>query len=203
MEFNGKTLTAFGEFGDAGEPHVNNKNNPHNVTCEQIGAVDIDALASLQSDLESQIEDVRGLAESADYHTADKNNPHGVTCEQIGAATKEDVEGTKAIIVTVQDNVTSHTSQQIFEAVTSGRAVYLKMWSGTYIGLSWCTADEVLFEASQVYTLAGADGATYSGQNFRLYIIRGNKVYPNSVKVPNQDYIDAQIAHFLNLTQEG
>ena len=50
------------------DAHVTDKNNPHGVTLEQLGA----APAS---------------------HATDKNNPHGVTAEQIGAAKAADLGG--------------------------------------------------------------------------------------------------------------
>ena len=57
--------------------HINDKNNPHNVTTEQIGA----APAS---------------------HIEDKNNPHGVTAEQIGAVTCHQV--VTGDIITMNDS---------------------------------------------------------------------------------------------------
>jgi hypothetical protein len=114
-----------------------------------------------------------------------------------------DVEKTTALLVTVEGNTPSHTSQQIFEAVLAGRAVYLKLWAGTYIALSWATEEEAYFEASQISSITGADGKSYAAQNFRLYKIAGDKYTSNSSKVVNQNYVDAQIAHFLNQTQEG
>lgn len=63
---------------DAAAAHANNKNNPHGVTAEQVGAATTEQLSA---------------------HANNKNNPHGVTAEQIGAAPKEhthsidDIEG--------------------------------------------------------------------------------------------------------------
>lgn len=199
-------LTAFDEFlstqieetnylYDDFSAHKKDKNNPHGVTCDQIGAVPEDVYAEHQFSLISNIDDANG---KINVHLVDENNPHYVTCEQIGAAAKEDVEATKALIVTVSGTTPSHTSQEIFNAVLSGRAVYLKMWSGTYMALSWTTADEAIFEASVLNTITGADGETYGVQNFRLYRVVGDKLNTNSAKVPEQAYVDAQIQYYLN-----
>lgn len=179
--------------------------NPHGVTCEQIGAADkkmfetfMNSMESNSADLDLRVLETELICESSNYHLASRNNPHGVTCEQIGAATKEDVEATKAIIVTVSEGTPSHTNEQIFNTVVNGGAVYLKMWSGTYIRLSWCTSTEALFEASLINAVTGADGNAYPVQNFRTYRIVNDKYLANSAIVPSQAYVDAMIQHYLN-----
>ena len=53
------------------DAHLVDKNNPHQVTAEQVGADASGSAAAVQTKL--------------DTHTANKNNPHKVTAEQIGA----------------------------------------------------------------------------------------------------------------------
>ena len=53
------------------DAHLVDRNNPHQVTAEQIGADASGSAAAVQTKL--------------DAHTANKNNPHQVTAEQIGA----------------------------------------------------------------------------------------------------------------------
>ena len=53
------------------DAHLVDKNNPHQVTAEQVGADASGSAAAVQAKL--------------DTHTANKNNPHQVTAEQIGA----------------------------------------------------------------------------------------------------------------------
>ena len=53
------------------DAHLVDKNNPHQVTAEQVGADAKGSAAAVQTKL--------------DTHTADRNNPHQVTAEQIGA----------------------------------------------------------------------------------------------------------------------
>ena len=51
--------------------HIDDKNNPHGVTAEQVGADPKGSAAAVQDSLNT--------------HTANKKNPHGVTAEQVGA----------------------------------------------------------------------------------------------------------------------
>ena len=53
------------------DAHLVDKNNPHQVTAEQVGADASGSAAAVQTKL--------------DTHTANRNNPHQVTAEQIGA----------------------------------------------------------------------------------------------------------------------
>ena len=67
------------------DSHLVDKNNPHQVTAEQIGADASGSAAAVQTKL--------------DTHTANKNNPHQVTAEQIGA----DASGSAAAVQTKLD----------------------------------------------------------------------------------------------------
>ena len=67
------------------DAHLVNKNNPHQVTAEQVGADASGSAAAVQTKL--------------DTHTANKNNPHQVTAEQIGA----DASGSAAAVQTKLD----------------------------------------------------------------------------------------------------
>lgn len=51
--------------------HINNKNNPHSVTAEQVGADPSGSAEAVQTNLSN--------------HIGNKSNPHGVTAQQIGA----------------------------------------------------------------------------------------------------------------------
>ena len=72
------------------DAHLVNKNNPHQVTAEQIGADASGSAAAVQTKL--------------DTHTANKNNPHQVTAEQIGA----DARGSAAAVQTKLDTHTAN-----------------------------------------------------------------------------------------------
>ena len=73
------------------DAHLVDKNNPHQVTAEQIGADASGSAAAVQTKL--------------DAHTANKNNPHQVTAEQIGA----DARGSAAAVQTKLD---AHTANK-------------------------------------------------------------------------------------------
>lgn len=127
------------------------------------------------------------------------DNPHKVTCEKIGAATKEEVEATKSVVVTVNGATSSHTTQEIYDAVATGKVVYLKMWSSTYTICTSCTPDEAKFESSYSTGVVGADGKNYACQYFRMFVIaNGNKVSTVNNITASVDYINAQIAYALS-----
>ncbi len=105
---------------------------------------------------------------------------------------------TKAVIVTVDGNTPSHTSQQIYALIQAGKVVYLQLWGNTYVVCSACTEGEAKFENSIVTNITGADGKSYSAQRFRLYFIKGDKYSGNNTDVPSKDYVDAQILYYLN-----
>lgn len=73
------------------DQHADNKENPHNVTCEQIGAVTEDALMGQVIDINVVMESVSEMAHNnavdiAIHTNTDENpNPHEITCEKIGA----------------------------------------------------------------------------------------------------------------------
>ena len=67
------------------DAHLVDKNNPHQVTAEQVGADASGSAAAVQTKL--------------DTHTANRNNPHQVTAEQVGA----DASGSAAAVQTKLD----------------------------------------------------------------------------------------------------
>ena len=81
--------------------HIDNRENPHNVTCEQIGAATLEDIL----DGNAHIQDVDVVAHNnavdiaIHLNTEDNPNPHEITCEKIGAVTKEqhdaDIENAK------------------------------------------------------------------------------------------------------------
>ena len=73
------------------DAHLVDKNNPHQVTAEQVGADASGSAAAVQTKL--------------DTHTANKNNPHQVTAEQVGA----DASGSAAAVQTKLD---AHTANR-------------------------------------------------------------------------------------------
>ena len=89
--------------------HKNDKNNPHQVTAAQVGAIPTtekgaaNGVATLGSDgkvPQSQLPEMNydpagsaaGVQANLTAHVNAKNNPHGVTAAQIGAATVEYVD---------------------------------------------------------------------------------------------------------------
>ena len=99
------------------DAHLVDKNNPHQVTAEQVGADASGSAAAVQTKL--------------DTHTANKNNPHQVTAEQIGA----DASGSAAAVQTKLDTHTANknnphqvTAEQVgADASGSAAAVQTKL----------------------------------------------------------------------------
>ena len=73
------------------DAHLVDRNNPHQVTAEQVGADASGSAAAVQTKL--------------DTHTANRNNPHQVTAEQVGA----DASGSAAA---VQAKLDTHTANK-------------------------------------------------------------------------------------------
>lgn len=96
--------------------HIDNKENPHDVTASQVGAVPVSdkgaagGVAELGSDgkvpegqLPAMNYDPSGSASAVqanlDSHTSDTSNPHGVTYDQVGAAATDHThEGTDLLL---------------------------------------------------------------------------------------------------------
>ena len=99
------------------DAHLVDKNNPHQVTAEQVGADASGSAAAVQTKL--------------DTHTANRNNPHQVTAEQVGA----DASGSAAAVQTKLDTHTANrnnphqvTAEQVgADASGSAAAVQTKL----------------------------------------------------------------------------
>lgn len=63
------------------QSHISNMNNPHGITCDQLGAVTQKEFRDVVSNLDGST-DPEGLIP----HLLNKENPHGVTAAQAGAA---------------------------------------------------------------------------------------------------------------------
>ncbi len=103
--------------------HPERKDNPHEVTAEQVGAYTetetdakiadavtpvTDGLTALESDVDALKSAADTLSEKASAHYADKANPHGVTAEQVGAYTKTETDDKIAeAVAPVESDVTA------------------------------------------------------------------------------------------------
>jgi hypothetical protein len=59
--------------------HIENKDNPHNVTKENVGLDNVDNTSDLEKPISNAVQ------AALDEHTTNMENPHVVTAEQIGA----------------------------------------------------------------------------------------------------------------------
>lgn len=91
---------------DEFQEHVNNKDNPHEVTKEQIGLGQVDntsdkdkPISNAQAEVNDKLKsEIRGVGTILTNHKNDKDNPHKVTTEQIGAVPKRLTTLTNVII---------------------------------------------------------------------------------------------------------
>ena len=95
--------TAFdGQRGKLAYDHISAKNNPHNVTFEQVGA---DAEGTARALMDAHIQSSSAHSVYTE-HLNNKNNPHSVTAEQVGA----DAVGTAQNKVNLHNSdATAHT----------------------------------------------------------------------------------------------
>lgn len=183
-----------GGEGDELSEHLDDKENPHEVSCEQIGAVteekhdaDTDYVLTMVDGVKTDVMDELNMQLETVYNDM-------YTKSEVDAAVAE----SKAVIVTVNGSTPSHTSQDIYTAIQAGKAVYLYLWGSTYLGIAACTESEARFEDSIIATISGADGESYSTQRYRMYYVKGSKYSTNSYEMASKAYVDAQIAYYLN-----
>lgn len=70
--------------------HLLNKNNPHEVTANQVGSY---SKSEIDDILVSISNEVAAISSSINSHKSDKNNPHQVTAQQLKVYTKSEVDG--------------------------------------------------------------------------------------------------------------
>lgn len=77
------------EAADRMNDHIDDRENPHRVTPEQIGAVSSEDYNTFFGDV---INHITSVEDNLSAHSDRKDNPHNVTAEQIGAVKKETFE---------------------------------------------------------------------------------------------------------------
>lgn len=86
---------AIAQNKEAIESHADNKDNPHEITCEKIGAATVgyvEDVVSTKASPEDVVDEVQHAldVEGLIGHTQ-AENPHEITCDKIGAATKNEL----------------------------------------------------------------------------------------------------------------
>lgn len=127
--------------------HVNNQENPHNVTAKQVGADPAGSADAVQQALNT--------------HTSNKQNPHGVTAAQVGAYTKAQTlqAATAALYGLGPDAVPDDVFKAIVEV-----AVYLE--SGSYVGTGKygeSNKTNITLEHAPVFVLIRDDNMSFNG----------------------------------------
>ena len=95
--------------------HTDNLENPHNVTCEQLGALTEEHLFAVNERVQSVEEMTCNNAVDIAIHTnTDENpNPHEITCEKIGAATKEELQASVGDVEAALDGILAMQTELI------------------------------------------------------------------------------------------
>ena len=98
--------------------HIDDSNNPHNVTAMQIGLGNVDNTSDLDKPVSTyQQTAIDGVQDNLNTHINDTDNPHNVTASQIGLGNVDNTSDIDKPISTaqqtaideVQDNLDAHT----------------------------------------------------------------------------------------------
>ncbi len=141
------SITAFdGARGKRAYEHISSKDNPHDVTAEQVGADTAGTASSLLIEHNKDIEAHPNLAS----HIANKLNPHGTTAEQVGA----DTAGTASRLLELH-NLSNNAHQNIRDLIES------KIDKAGGVLTGDIATNNVLPNATKTYNL-GSDDLRYN-----------------------------------------
>ena len=96
----------------------------------------------------------------------------------------------ETLIITVDGNTPSHTSQEIHAAMSEGKSVYRHLWGTTYIPCIRSSEGEAYFVSSTSTTPAVVDGVQYPMASIGIWAIKGSKTETVTVPVANRGYVD-------------
>lgn len=96
----------------------------------------------------------------------------------------------ETLIVTVDGSTPSHTSQEIYAAMSAGKSVYRHLWGTTYIPCIRSSEGEAYFISSTPTTPAVVDGVQYPMASIGIWAIKGSKTETVTVPVANRGYVD-------------
>lgn len=171
--------------------HINNVENPHNVTKSQIGLGNVDNVSTndasptfIASTALSEINSgetatnlwgkVKTAIKAFIEHKNDKNNPHGITLDKIGAAARSHTHSTTdmnsgILSVTRGGTGVSDLNTLLKKLITDGKQ-HIKLANGRYLrGLSTDGKEHTLIGL-------GTDNNVYIGNDEAKYIhLHGNE----------------------------
>lgn len=99
--------------------HINNTENPHNVTKAQVGLSEVDNTSDINKPISTAVQEaldnldtalmshVNTVSDNLNNHILDTNNPHNVTAEQIGLGNVENKSAATIISEITADNITT------------------------------------------------------------------------------------------------
>lgn len=158
------------------EAHTGDRNNPHSVTAQQVGADPAGTGAAVQQALNS--------------HVDNRDNPHGVTIQQIGAEKAWTLIGSIPISSGGSYNLASSigydTIKMVFDIQSfqsrQGGSVSLEGGNSELIIIDYNASDEGITVASKCVFQSNQSAINVTLQNTieRSYIISGTEVLPLS-----------------------
>lgn len=99
--------------------HINNTENPHNVTKAQVGLSEVDNTSDINKPISTAVQEaldnldtalrgqVNTVSDNLNNHILDTNNPHNVTAEQIGLGNVENKSAATIISEITANNITT------------------------------------------------------------------------------------------------
>lgn len=153
--------------------HTENRENPHNVTCEQIGAATLEDILNVNAHIQDVDAVAHGNAVDIAIHlnTEDNPNPHEITCEKIGAVTREqhdkDILGAKDLALdeaaAAADDARIYTDDLIY-------GVYEDMYTKTEV-------NAMVAESKAVIVTVNGSTPSHTSQEIYALIQAGKVVY--------------------------
>ena len=158
--------------------HINNKNNPHNVTKEQIGLSNVDNTSDLNKPVSTATQNAlntvkQEITNDLNTHKQNTQNPHNVTKQQVGlsnvtndAQVKRSEMGTANGIATLNEQglIPSNQLPSYVDDVIECYATYSKEEDGTLTNIKLYSDAEhqnaITGESGKIYVdITGSDSA--------------------------------------------
>lgn len=175
------------------ESHINDKDNPHSVTKEQVGLGNVDNTSDLDKPISTATQtalDDKASKTVVDSHIANTNNPHNVTKAQVGLGNVDNTSDANKPISTATQNALDYLQEQIDDVSARGR--FLSIWN-CVTGLAETNPPEspYTYNAGD-YFIVGTVGTTNYKPNGSSYTtgVPSTTVETEEVKVNDTYYYD-------------
>lgn len=175
------------------ESHINDKDNPHSVTKEQVGLGNVDNTSDLDKPISTATQtalDDKASKTVVDSHIANTNNPHNVTKAQVGLGNVDNTSDANKPISNATQNALDYLQEQIDDVSARGR--FLSIWNSV-TGLAETNPPESTYTYhAGDYFIVGTVGETNYKPDGSSYTIgvASTTVETEEVKVNDTYYYD-------------